>query len=69
MRNVSSDGNCLFSAMVDQLRIRGVYEYTPRSLRTAAVNFLRQNPQLVSFLFVWPDMFGLTRERWYLVVK
>ncbi|KAH3701335.1 hypothetical protein DPMN_076319 [Dreissena polymorpha] len=46
MRNVSSDGNCLFSAMVDQLRIRGVYEYTPRSLRTAAVNYLRQNPQL-----------------------
>ncbi|XP_052253820.1 uncharacterized protein LOC127860069 [Dreissena polymorpha] len=46
VRNVSADGNCMFTAVVDQLRIHGNFTYTPRMLRAAVVGFLRQNPQL-----------------------
>lgn len=44
VRDVSSDGNCLFAAIVDQLRVRGDFRYTQENLRLAAVVYLRNNP-------------------------
>lgn len=37
VKNVSGDGNCLFAAIVDQLRINGDFSYTTDSLRKKAV--------------------------------
>lgn len=31
--HVPSDGNCMFSAIVDQLKLFGDFKYTPQSLR------------------------------------
>lgn len=44
VKGIHADGNCLFSAVVDQLRIRGEFFYTARSLRQAAVDYLTENP-------------------------
>jgi len=44
---VTPDGNCLFAAVVDQLRIRGMFGHTARSLRTATVRYLREHPTQV----------------------
>ncbi|CAC5390895.1 unnamed protein product [Mytilus coruscus] len=46
VKNVSSDGNCLFAAIVDQLRINGDFSFTTGSLRKKAVQFLRQRPHV-----------------------
>ncbi|KAL3884672.1 hypothetical protein ACJMK2_024790 [Sinanodonta woodiana] len=43
VKDVFPDGNCLFTAVVDQLRVRGNFKYTPSTLRAAAVNYLREN--------------------------
>ena len=37
VHNVNADGNCMFSAVVDQLWINGNFQYTPESLRKDAV--------------------------------
>jgi len=37
IKNIIPDGNCMFNAIVDQLRISGNYDFTPQSLRKAAV--------------------------------
>lgn len=37
IHNVNADGNCMFSAVVDQLWISGVFRFTPESLRKEAV--------------------------------
>ena len=47
MKDVYPDGNCLFTSVCDQLRVRGDFSYTPRDLRHAAVDFLRENPNQV----------------------
>ncbi|XP_052060339.1 uncharacterized protein LOC127700735 [Mytilus californianus] len=44
IHNVSADGNCMFSAVVDQLWINGNFRFTQDSLRKEAVEFLRKNP-------------------------
>ncbi|XP_053372781.1 uncharacterized protein LOC123559689 [Mercenaria mercenaria] len=44
MKDVYPDGNCLFTSICDQLRIRGDFSYTPRDLRHAAVDYLREHP-------------------------
>lgn len=44
LKGIHADGNCLFSAVVDQLRIRGEFFYTAYSLRQAAVDYLTENP-------------------------
>lgn len=41
------DGNCLFAAVVDQLRVRGEFFFTSKTLRTAAVEHLRKFPYQV----------------------
>lgn len=48
--DVYPDGNCQFSAVIDQLRMQGNFCYTVPSLRRAAVNFLRDHPYTVSGL-------------------
>ncbi|XP_060604081.1 uncharacterized protein LOC132756952, partial [Ruditapes philippinarum] len=42
--DVYPDGNCLFSAIVDQLRVQGDFSFTPQTLRQSAVNYLRRYP-------------------------
>ena len=37
VKNVSGDGNCLFAAIVDQLRINGDLSFTTESLRKRSV--------------------------------
>ena len=49
VKDVYPDGNCLFAAVVDQLRIRGEFFFTPRTLRDAAVEYLRNNPHQVYY--------------------
>ncbi|CAC5390894.1 unnamed protein product [Mytilus coruscus] len=44
VHNVSADGNCMFSAVVDQLWINGNFRFTPDSLRKEAVKFLKKCP-------------------------
>ena len=44
VKDVYPDENCLFSAVVDQLRVRGEFYFTPRTLRAAAVEHLRNFP-------------------------
>lgn len=46
--DVYPDGNCMLRSIVDQLRVRGNFRYTNFSLRTAAVDYLRRNPNAVS---------------------
>ncbi|KAK3583061.1 hypothetical protein CHS0354_004006 [Potamilus streckersoni] len=43
VKDVFPDGNCLFTAVVDQLRVHGNFKYTPSTLRAAAVNYLKEN--------------------------
>ncbi|XP_060580449.1 uncharacterized protein LOC132737206 [Ruditapes philippinarum] len=45
--DVYPDGNCLFSAIVDQLRVQGDFSFTPQTLRQSAVNYLRRYPATV----------------------
>ena len=52
VRDVSSDGNCLFAAIVDQLRVRGDFRYTQENLRLAAVEYLRNHPKAVG-IFIY----------------
>ncbi|XP_045209769.2 uncharacterized protein LOC123561458 [Mercenaria mercenaria] len=42
--DVFPDGNCLFAAVVDQLRIRGDFSFTTHTLRQSAVKYLKENP-------------------------
>ncbi|KAJ8316377.1 hypothetical protein KUTeg_006391 [Tegillarca granosa] len=44
MMDVPYDGNCMFASVVDQLWTCGVLEFTTRSLRSAAVRYLNENP-------------------------
>lgn len=44
VKEVHPDGNCLFSAVVDQLRVRGEFAHTARSLRQDAVDYLTKHP-------------------------
>ncbi|KAK3583056.1 hypothetical protein CHS0354_004001 [Potamilus streckersoni] len=44
IHDVYPDGNCLYAAVVDQLRTCGVFHWTCFSLREAAVQYLRSNP-------------------------
>lgn len=37
LKNVPGDGNCLFAAVVDQLRINGDFSYNTESLRAKSV--------------------------------
>ncbi|XP_069114857.1 uncharacterized protein [Argopecten irradians] len=45
IKDVTPDGNCMFSAIIDQLRIQGNFDLTPNSLRRTAVDYLRNNPK------------------------
>ena len=47
VKDVYPDGNCLFAAVVDQLRVRAEFYYTARTLRAAAVESLREHPTQV----------------------
>ena len=46
--DVYPDGNCLFAAIVDQLRVQGDFSFTSHTLRQSAVNYLKENPTAVS---------------------
>ena len=48
IRDVYPDGNCMFGTVIDQLRVRGDFRYTVHTLRTAVVDYLRDNPKAVS---------------------
>ena len=53
VHDVYPDGNCMFGAVVDQLRIRGMFSYTIQNLRQAAVDYLRAHPySSVSFFLI-----------------
>lgn len=41
--NIPYDGNCLFHAVEDQLKVLGVPDHTHKSLRNLAVQELRSN--------------------------
>ena len=45
--DVYPDGNCLFAAIIDQLRVQGDFSFTSYTLRQSAVNYLRRNPATV----------------------
>ncbi|XP_033758231.1 LOW QUALITY PROTEIN: uncharacterized protein LOC117340581 [Pecten maximus] len=45
IKDVTPDGNCMFSAIIDQLRIQGNFDLTPNSLRKTAVHYLKDNPK------------------------
>ncbi|XP_062609100.1 uncharacterized protein LOC134270864 [Saccostrea cucullata] len=44
VKDVVSDGNCLFRAVADQLMVNGCLGHTEESLRQTAVQYLRQCP-------------------------
>ncbi|KAL5019887.1 hypothetical protein ScPMuIL_002779 [Solemya velum] len=44
VRDVTSDGNCMFTAVIDQLTYQGDTSYSIHALRQAAVDYLRANP-------------------------
>ncbi|XP_052252884.1 uncharacterized protein LOC127859479 isoform X1 [Dreissena polymorpha] len=44
VQDVRNDGNCLFAAVVDQLRTQGNAEHDIYSLRVASVEYLRTHP-------------------------
>lgn len=50
LKDAYPDGNCLFTSVVDQLRIRGDFSYTARDLRLAAVGYLQAHPCQVNQL-------------------
>ena len=62
VKDVYPDGNCLFAAVVDQLRVRGEFYFTSRTLRKAAVEHLKQYPFQVSGQFALPYLFGYKTE-------
>lgn len=37
VHSIAGDGNCMFSAVIDQLRIAGDFSFTTHTLRSAAV--------------------------------
>lgn len=45
IHNVTPDGNCMFAAVVDQLELQNDRSFSPRRLRQACVDFLRDNPE------------------------
>lgn len=51
-RDVPSDGNCLFSAVADQLLIRGIFHLGNKELREALVQHLRKSPTSVRIQIV-----------------
>ncbi|VDI77209.1 Hypothetical predicted protein [Mytilus galloprovincialis] len=44
MHDVVPDGNCMFRAIIDQLRMQGELTLTCHSIRQMAVNYLKNNP-------------------------
>jgi hypothetical protein len=46
--DVYPDGNCLFAAIVDQLRVMGDFSFTLHTLRQSAVEYLKEHPTAVS---------------------
>ncbi|KAK3107298.1 hypothetical protein FSP39_011340 [Pinctada imbricata] len=44
IHDVLPDGNCMFRSIIDQLRMQGELDWTAMSLRTKAVEYLRENP-------------------------
>lgn len=44
VRDVTSDGNCMFTAVIDQLTYQGETSHSLQSLRLAAVEYLHANP-------------------------
>jgi hypothetical protein len=44
VHDVTSDGNCMFAAVVDQLQIHGDNSFDPKALRETAVSWLIENP-------------------------
>lgn len=51
VHNVSADGNCMFSAVVDQLWINGNFIFTPDSLRKEAVESVFYSLCIVLYFF------------------
>ena len=47
--NIPGDGNCLFNAVCDQLRLLKIQRMRHLDLRHRAVNYLRENPYIVRF--------------------
>ncbi|XP_061175918.1 uncharacterized protein LOC133184861 [Saccostrea echinata] len=45
LHDVEADGNCMFRAVEDQMRINAEFGQTAKSLRLRAVKYLRQNPE------------------------
>ncbi|XP_062613070.1 uncharacterized protein LOC134274844, partial [Saccostrea cucullata] len=45
LHDVEADGNCMFRAVEDQMRINAEFGHTAKSLRLKAVEYLRQNPE------------------------
>lgn len=37
VRNIAGDGDCMFSAVIDQLKIAGDFRFSKHSLRSTAV--------------------------------
>jgi hypothetical protein len=50
IRDVYPDGNCMFGTVIDQLRVRGDFRYTVRTLRKDVVDYLKENPNAVSLV-------------------
>ncbi|XP_052803813.1 uncharacterized protein LOC128233950 isoform X2 [Mya arenaria] len=46
VHDVCPDGNCMFTALVDQLEMYGDTRFDARSLRETAVNWLKEHPRL-----------------------
>lgn len=44
IHDVVPDGNCMFRAIVDQLRMNGELQWSCNQIRQRAVSFLRDNP-------------------------
>ncbi|CAG2203809.1 unnamed protein product [Mytilus edulis] len=44
MHDVVPDGNCMFRAIIDQLRMQGIITMTCNGIRQMAVEYLRNNP-------------------------
>ncbi|XP_063439788.1 uncharacterized protein LOC134721036 [Mytilus trossulus] len=44
VRNIAGDGNCMFHAVIDQLRIAGDFTFNKDTLRSKSVEYLRENP-------------------------
>ena len=47
-----ASGNCMFYALSDQLNLVKRIKMSHKELRQSIVQYLRKNPQMVSFVFV-----------------